>query len=166
MDNENKRFYLKIRGQEVEVSEEVYREYKRPDRAERKRKQRMWRCLIPREKASKSFLKRCMHDCSKCPYGRQAKNSVVSLDTLKDSGYEEEDIKQDPERNYLAEEERQELYAAIKQLSPRQQELVRLVYFVGMTQEEARKRVGIAKSSMSEAMQRIHTTLRQVLEKN
>ena len=55
MENNGKRFYLTIRGQEVEVSEEVYREYKRPDRAERKRKQRMWRCLIPREKASKSF---------------------------------------------------------------------------------------------------------------
>ncbi len=117
MENKNKRFYLTIRGQEVEVSEEVYREYKRPDRAERKRKQRMWRCLIPREKASKSFLKRCTHDCSNCPYGRQAKNSVVSLDTLKDSGYEEEDVKQDPELNFIAEEERRELYAAIKHLN-------------------------------------------------
>lgn len=40
---ENKEFYLVIKGEKVIVSEEVYRAYKSSDRAERKRKQRMWR---------------------------------------------------------------------------------------------------------------------------
>ncbi len=160
MENNGKRFYLTIRGQEVEVSEEVYREYKRPDRAERKRKQRMWRCLIPREKASKSFLKRCTHDCSNCPYGRQAKNSVVSLDTLKDSGYEEEDVKQDPELNFIAEEERRELYAAIKHLTPRQQKLVRFIYFEEKTQEEVAVILGISQQAVSKALGKILAELK------
>ena len=41
---ENKEFYLVIKGEKIIVSEEVYRAYKSSDRAERKRKQRMWRC--------------------------------------------------------------------------------------------------------------------------
>ena len=48
---ENKEFYLVIKGEKVIVSEEVYRAYKSSDRAERKRKQRMWRCriIVPHE---------------------------------------------------------------------------------------------------------------------
>ena len=44
---ENKEFYLVIKGEKIIVSEEVYRAYKSSDRAERKRKQRMWRCRTP-----------------------------------------------------------------------------------------------------------------------
>lgn len=43
---ENKEFYLVIKGEKIIVSEEVYRAYKSSERAERKRKQRMWRCRI------------------------------------------------------------------------------------------------------------------------
>ena len=44
MENKGKRFVLKIRGQEVEVSEEVYRAYVRPIRAEQRQKRRQWKC--------------------------------------------------------------------------------------------------------------------------
>jgi len=37
--NENKQFYIKIDGQPIEVTEEVYRAYKRPAWTERKRRQ-------------------------------------------------------------------------------------------------------------------------------
>lgn len=162
-NNKDKNYYLMIQGQRVEVSEEVYREYKRPDRAERKRKQRMWRCLIPRDKASKSFLKRCMKDCSNCPYGRQAKNSVVSLDTLRDSGYEEVDIKQDPESNYIAKEENQELYEALSKLSSREKELVRLTYYEDKTQEEIAAIFGVSHQAISKAIQSIKEKLKNIL---
>lgn len=56
---ENKEFYLVIKGEKVIVSEEVYRAYKSSDRAERKRKQRMWRCRIKREKGINNQWKRC-----------------------------------------------------------------------------------------------------------
>lgn len=165
MENNDKKFYLKVQGKEVEVSEAVYREYKRPDRAERKRKQRMWRCLVPREKAKKSFLKRCTKKCSECPYGVQAKNSVVSLDALKESGYEEVDVTQDPEANYIAAEERSELYAAIKMLTQRQRELVRLIYVEEKTQKEAASILGINQSTVSLTLQKAHDTIKKFLEK-
>lgn len=160
MENKDKKFYLKVQGKEVEVSEEVYREYKRPDRAERKRKQRMWRCLVPREKAKKSFLKRCTKKCSECPYGVQEKNSMVSLDALKESGYEEEDATQNPETNYIDAEEHRELHAAIKQLTPKQQKLVRLIYVEEKTQEEVAELFGVSQQAISKAIGKILTELK------
>ena len=166
MENNGKRFYLTIRGQEVEVSEEVYRAYIQPVRAERRRKQRAFRCKI---KGKKGNLVRCQKDCRECPYalsGHNALGNNLSLDRMKDEGVDIEDRHLDVEQNYINEEEKRELYAAISKLTPRQKELVEMIYFDGMTQEEAREQLGIAKSSMTEAMQRIYATLRKFLEKN
>ena len=166
MENNGKRFYLTIRGQEVEVSEEVYRAYIKPVRAERRRKQRAFRCKI---KGKKGNLVRCQKDCRECPYalsGHNALGNNLSLDRMKDEGVDIEDRHLDVEQNYINEEEKRELYAAISKLTPRQKELVEMIYFDGMTQEEAREQLGIAKSSMTEAMQRIYATLRKILEKN
>ena len=86
MENNGKRFYLTIRGQEVEVSEEVYRAYIQPVRAERRRKQRAFRCKI---KGKKGNLVRCQKDCRECPYalsGHNALGNNLSLDRMKDEG--------------------------------------------------------------------------------
>ncbi len=166
MENENKRFYLKIRGQEVEVSEEVYRAYIQPVRAERRRKQRAFRCKI---KGKKGNLVRCQKDCRECSYalsGHNALGNNLSLDRMKDEGIDIEDRRLDVEQNYIDEEEKRELYAAIAKLTPRQKELVELIYFDGMSQEKVAKKMGIASSSVRHAMQRIYATLRKILEKN
>ena len=73
MENNGKRFYLTIRGQEVEVSEEVYRAYIQPVRAERRRKQRAFRCKI---KGKKGNLVRCQKDCRECPYALSGHNAL------------------------------------------------------------------------------------------
>ena len=75
----------------------------------------------------------------------------------------------DLEKDIIEREERlekgQALHKAIQQLTPRQQEIVRMIYFEGKTQEEVRKYYGIAKSSMSEVMGRILLSLKRFLEK-
>ena len=63
--NEKKEFYIIIKGEKVTVSEEVYRAYIRPLRAERLRKLRAWKCQV---KGKKGNLVRCQEDCSKCSY--------------------------------------------------------------------------------------------------
>lgn len=166
MENENKRFYLTIRGQEVEVSEEVYRAYIQPVRAERRRKQRAFRCKI---KGKKGNLVRCQKDCRECPYalsGHNALGNNLSLDRMKDEGVEIEDRHLDVEQNYIAEEEKRELYAAIAKLTPRQKELVRLIYFEEKTQEEVAVSLSMSKQAVSNAMQRIYASLQKFLEKN
>ena len=84
---ENKEFYLVIKGEKIIVSEEVYRAYKSSDRAERKRKQRMWRCRIKREKGINNQWKRCQGNCEECQF-KQQKMSDVSLDALKEEGFD------------------------------------------------------------------------------
>ena len=106
---ENKEFYLVIKGEKVIVSEEVYRAYKSSDRAERKRKQRMWRCRIKREKGINNQWKRCQGNCEECQF-KQQKMSDVSLDALKEEGFDGVDESLDVEANFIAREERKEMY--------------------------------------------------------
>lgn len=166
MENENKRFYLTIKGQEVEVSEEIYRAYVRPVRTEQRRKRREWKCQI---KGKNGKLVRCTKDCKECPYslsGRNALGNKLSLDWMKEDGVGIEDRRQDVEQNYMDEEEKEELYAAIAQLTPRQKELVEMIYFNDMSQEEVAKKLGVGSSAVRHAMQRVYAALRKILEKN
>lgn len=43
---ENKKYYLTIGNETIEVTEDVYRAYVRPIKAERQRKRREWKCKI------------------------------------------------------------------------------------------------------------------------
>lgn len=89
-NQETKQYYLIIDGQEVTVTEEVYRAYKRPIWAEHKRNDREKLCQVSDGKGS---LKRCTDDCSKC--NRTREGSVLSVDGLDEAGYSVEDKTQD-----------------------------------------------------------------------
>ena len=165
----NKKFYVTIKGKQVEVTEEVYLEYIRPMRVERSRRLRAWKCKIVGPKGN---LIRCPNKCSECAYAKAGMNPTgnnLSLDELKDCGVEIVDKLLDLEKDIIEREERlekgQALHKAIQQLTPRQQEIVRMIYFEGKTQEEVRKYYGIAKSLMSEVMGRILLSLKRFLEK-
>lgn len=77
---------------------------------------------------------------------------------------------QSPEEDLIQEEEKSELIKtlklAIRTLTPRQQEMVYLVYFKGVSQNELAEKYGIKKSSVSDAMQRIYASLKNFFEKN
>lgn len=149
---ENKEFYLVIKGEKVIVSEEVYRAYKSSDRAERKRKQRMWRCRIKREKGINNQWKRCQGNCEECQF-KQQKMSDVSLDALKEEGFDGVDESLDVEANFIAREERKEMYQKLKQaissLKPVQREIIKMIYVEGKSQKEVAKELGIAESTLS-----------------
>lgn len=164
MEKKDKRFYLTIKGQQVEVSEEVYRAYVRPIRAEQRRKRREWKCQITGKKGK---LVRCQKDCRECPYAQSGNNALgnkLSLDRMKDDGVEIEDRRLDVEQNYIDEEEKRELYSAIAKLTPRQKELVRLFYFDGMTQEEIAKKLGVAQATVSVTLERAIENLKKTLK--
>lgn len=168
--NETKKFYLNIKGKKVEVSEEVYRAYVRPIRAEQRQQRRNWKCQVPGKKGN---LVRCQKDCSKCKYalaGNNARGNILSLDTFKEEGVEILDRDFDLEVMYIENEERtsvqEKIHKAILQLTPRQQEMVRMIYFEGKTQEDLVEHYGVGKQAISNAMQRIYATLKKFLEKN
>ena len=68
-------------------------------------------------------------------------------------------VEEDEER-----EKYEPLYNAILQLTERQQQLVKMVYFNEMSQDEVAEYFGVTKSSISNAMQRIYATLKKFLE--
>jgi RNA polymerase sigma factor (sigma-70 family) len=61
--------------------------------------------------------------------------------------------------------EDERLQAAIEQLTPRQQEILRLVYIEGRTQKEIAKILHRAESSICENIQTIYKRLKEILEK-
>lgn len=133
---ENKTYYLYVKGQKVEVSEEIYRAYVQPER-----KQRM------REYRAKDSI------------------SVTSIEGLSEKGFEIEDETQDFVAALIENEEYSEelskLHAAIEQLSERDRRVVQLYYFEGKTQQEIAAILGIAKSTMSELLPRILLRLKK-----
>ena len=166
---EEKKYYVTIKGERVEVTEEVYRAYVRPIRAEQRRKRREWKCRI---RGPKGNLIRCPHDCKTCEYalaGKNATGNMLSLDGIKSAGIEIEDRDLNIEEMFIEREERalmqNRLHMAISMLNDRQQQMVKMVYFENLSQEEVAKRMGVNKQAISNAMQRIYASIKKNLEK-
>ena len=163
--NEKKEFYIIIKGEKVIVSEEVYRAYIRPLRAERLRKLRAWKCQV---KGKKGNLVRCQEDCSKCPYalaGNNATGNTLSLDEFKEDGVEIVDRSVDLEISYIENEEwtsnQERLHKAILQLTPRQQEMVQMIYYEGKTEHEIADKYGITQQAVHNALKKILSRLKK-----
>ena len=163
MENQDEK-YLKVNGEKVNVSEAVYRAYVRPVRAEQRRRRREWRCMV---KGVNGRLVRCKADCKKCQYalsGQNATGNKLSLNWMKDDGVYVEDRRLDVEQNYIAKEEKQELYVAIASLTPRQKELVRLIYFENKTQDDVAEIWNVSQQAVSKALGKILTKLKSFFE--
>ena len=165
---EQKKFYVTVNGQKVEVSEEVYRAYIRPVRAQQRAERRNWRCVL---KADKYGLVRCKKDCGQCPYALQGNaptGNETSLDILREAGFDAPSSI-DMEADLIESEERIEqagkLHEAISKLNERQQQLIRELFFNGKTQQEIAIETGISKQSVSDALRRALSTLKKFLGK-
>ena len=122
MTNEEKTRKLKVNGQVVVVTNEVYKEYMRPQWREEQRKYRSWRC-----RDGKGI--RCKKRCDECPYyriGNGPRGSDVSIEGLMDEEngtFDIPDLTTDVEvevaRNIL----RSDLHKARMSLNDREREL-------------------------------------------
>lgn len=166
MSNE-KEYYLNIKGEKVVVSEEVYRAYVRPIRAEQRQKRREWRCRVQGEKGN---LIRCQKDCSQCEYAKAGKNAMgntLSLDAFKADGVEIVDQDFNLEETFIENEDRtslqERLHKAIEKLTPRQQEIIRWIYFEGKTEREVAAFYGITQQAVHNALVKIIRRLKNLL---
>ena len=173
MSKEAKEFYVMVNGEKVIVSEEVYRAYVRPIRAEQKRNNRMWRCKMVKERNGKTRFIRCKQDCSQCQYalsGFNANGNSLSLNHLQEKGFEIIDDSIDIEEDYIkkekALEDKKNLEEALSHLTERQRDLVRMVYFDGKSQKEIAQFFGVSKTAINNALKRIYDSLKKFLEKN
>jgi len=167
---ENKKdYYLFINGEKVIVTEEVYRAYIRPVRAEQRARRREKKCCVMGEKGK---LVRCTRDCETCEYaaaGKKSSGSFLSLDGLMNAGFDAIDPNTDIEREFAEREERQEIkekvQAAIAQLKPKQQELVRLFFYEEKTQTEIARIFGVSVSAINQQMEVVKKKLRKIIKK-
>jgi len=127
---ENKTYYLYVKGQKVEVSEKIYRAYVQPERKERMRE-----------------------------YRAKEKVSISSIERLSENGFEIEDKSQDLLTFIIEIEEQTEklskLRVAIAELSERDRQVVQLYFFEGKTHQEIAAVLGLARNTVTELLVRI-----------
>ena len=150
MDNQR---YIEIDGQQIPVTEEVYRAYKRPLWAAHKRKERERRCRD-------EHGNRCMKDCSQC--NRQRTGSVLSLDKLTEDGF---DISDPIDLAQLIEDGvvRVALQIALDGLDPLDRQIIDL-FSAGKTEREIAVISKMSQKGINKRKTRIFTFLRQQLK--
>ena len=91
--------------------------------------------------------------------------SDVSLDALKEEGFDGVDESLDVEANFIAREERKEMYQKLKQaisfLKPVQRKILKMIYIEGKSQKEVAKELGIAESTLSGRVKLIISKLKE-----
>ncbi len=99
---------------------------------------------------------------------KRAKAHYLSLDSLMADGFEPADKGTDIESEYIKKEEEANLKKLLadvmKNLTPRQKEMIQYVFYEGKSQSEVANIYGIDKSAVTKAMKRIYDTLRKRIE--
>ena len=169
MEEKDKRYYVTVKGERIPVTEEVYRAFVRPLRAEQRARRRNFRCVVFSKK--RGHFVRCREKCESCHRylsGQDATGNMLSLDALSEDLADFADLF-DTEAYLSEREERAEradrLRAAIGRLTSRQQDMVRMVFFEEKSQEEVAKFYGIDGSSVRHAMKRVYRALQKILGK-
>jgi DNA-directed RNA polymerase specialized sigma24 family protein len=150
-----KEYYLPIDGQEIPVTEEVYRAYKQPVWAERKRQEREKRCRDEKGR-------RCTKDCSKCD--KQRTGSVLSLDRFAEDGYEiadSVDVAELVAEKLLFEE----LAIALNEMDPQNKRIAEL-YGEGLSEREIASQVGLSQKGVNKRKAKIFNQLCQRLQEH
>lgn len=112
-----KQYCLTVEGQDIPVSEEVYRCFKRPEWAEHKRKERAKRCIGDNGH-------RCTGDCSKCD--RQKNGAPLSLETLEDASGNPLPTNEDVAEIVMYSLLLEKLYEELDKLAPTDELILRL----------------------------------------
>ena len=150
-------YYITIEGQEITVTEEVYRAYKRPTWAEHKRNDREKRCQVS---AGKGGLKRCMEDCSTCD--RVKEGSILTLDEMIEKQHvlkaSEMDMSDIVSGKILLEQ----LYKALEELDPKSLRVCQLI-MEGHSRREIARILEIPQSSFEYQFKKLMGTLKASL---
>ncbi len=145
--------YIEIDGQQIPVTEEVYRAYKRPAWAEHKRKEREKRCRNENGTC-------CNRDCSKC--NKQRTGSILSLDKFTEDGFEVADhidLAELVADKLLFEE----LYAALEELDPDNRRIMEL-FSIGKSEREIAADIVLSQKTINKRKPKLFAQLRERLK--
>ena len=158
VNQETKQYYLTTKGEEVAVTEEVYRAFKRPTWAEHKRNDRQKLCRVS---DGKGGLKRCTEDCSKCSHKKEG--GILSLEGLEEDGFSVNDHAQDVAEIVVEKMLLEELFKIIEELDPNSQRICALL-MEGRSKREIARLMSIPQSSFEYQFKKLMASLRERLE--
>jgi DNA-directed RNA polymerase specialized sigma24 family protein len=145
--------YITINEQQIPVTEEVYRAYKRPAWAEHKRKEREKRC---RDENGN----RCNRDCSKCD--KQRTGGVLSLDKFAEEGFDFADTVDIAE--FVADKLLlEELYIALEELDPDNRRIMEL-FSIGKSERDIAADIGLSQKAVNKRKIKLFAQLRERLK--
>jgi RNA polymerase sigma factor (sigma-70 family) len=143
---------VEIDGIPVAVTEEVYRAFKRPVWAERKRKEREQRC---RDENGN----RCMKSCKDCLKLRDG--TPFSIEFMIEKGIEvadPTDVEEIVAYHLLLDE----LYAALSELEDEESSLIGAIFFDGKSERQIAGELGLSQKAVNK---RRHRILAKLFEK-
>jgi DNA-directed RNA polymerase specialized sigma subunit len=151
--NKEVQHYIEIDGEQIPVTEEVYRAYKRPLWAEHKRQERIKRC---RDENGFSCTKDC-HICDK-----QREGVVLSLECFADEGYEIPDTVDTAELvadKLLLEQ----LVFALDDLDPEERSLINTLFYNGRAERDYATEIGISHQAVAKRKKKVIKKLRRIM---
>ena len=150
----DKKYFITVDNEQVEVNEETYKAYKRFEWREEKKASRSTRCIIGG--------KRCMKDCSQCRYMRQGE--PLSLQQLEETiGYEPVyDTRKSVEDQVIQIIINEALYREIGKLPKEDQHYIRKLYLDDepVTQQQLADDLGISQATVSKKHKKILEVLK------
>ncbi len=150
----NQRF-IEIEGEQIPVTEEIYRAYKRPLWVEHKKEERAKRCRDEKGK-------RCNKDCKSCSKHREGSN--LSLDKFSDDGFDFTDPVDVAE--FVADKLiLEQLTHAISELEPDERSLIEALYYKDRTEREYAAEIGISHQAVGKRKQKIIEKLRKYMDR-
>ncbi|WP_425058006.1 hypothetical protein SCACP_26020 [Sporomusa carbonis] len=146
--------HIEIDGQQIPVTEEVYRVYKRPLWVEHKRQEREKRCRDERGN-------RCTGNCSKCDKKRTG--SILSLNRLVDETGVEPADPVDIAEMVADKQLLEELYEALNELDPDNRKIIEL-FSMGISEREITAEVGLSQKAINKRKTKLFSNLRERLK--
>lgn len=154
-----KQYYLTISGQNIPVSEEIYRVYKQPLWKERKQFDRKRRCQVS---AGRGGLKRCEADCNLCPH--TCNGSELSLEAFEaDWSYQADASAADPQQMLEDALLLEEMWTAIASLDSVNQMIVKL-FWEGESERKIATVLGLSQKGVNKRKVKLFEQMRKRLK--
>lgn len=155
--------FIEINGEQIPVTEEVYRAYKQPAWAEHKRKERERRCRDSKGKV-------CTQSCRLCDMNRMLddkepikKNSLLlSLDWFQDDGFDQADPA-DIEEIIAEKELLTDLLSALEELDPDNRRIMEL-FATGKSEREISDDIGLSQKAVNKRKTKLFAQLKDRLK--
>lgn len=169
-NSENKNYYINIRyavgegndrivvDEDVPVTEEVYRAFKRPLWREKKANERKSRCQIGKDNGK---TKRCNGDCSQCDHFRSG--SDLSLEGLEEAGDHRAATTQDVAEVAVYNALLKNLFDILDELDPESRYIVQAI-MDGQQDKETAAQLGRAASTLSYQKKKLLAELKERLK--